>query len=280
MAQIIYVIKLIRPLNTITAGIATVIASLILSGLNDLTTVVTLALTVMAYTAGANSLNDAVDFLTDLVNRPDRVIPAGLISQNSAIFVSFIFYLIGTISALSLNDEAVFIGVIIAMPLMVVYNIHLKGKPLVGNIAVSIVIALSFLFCGAAHQNYEPMCLPAMLSFGLTFLRELVKDVADLKGDLSMGLATFPILIGIYKSRQLIIFLCFLVSLLALWPLYNNTYGIWYGIIVFIGVEVPIVMVVILFLKNPGISSGKKASKILKFSSLMGLIAIYAGSQL
>ena len=276
----IYVIKLTRPLNTITAGIATVIASLILSGLNDLTTVVTLALTVMAYTAGANSLNDAVDFLTDLVNRPDRVIPAGLISQNSAIFVSFIFYLIGTISALSLNDEAVFIGVIIAMPLMVVYNIHLKGKPLVGNIVVSIVIALSFLFCGAAHQNYGPMWLPAMLSFGLTLLRELVKDVADLKGDLSMGLATFPILIGIYKSRQLIIFLCFLVSLLALWPLYNKTYGIWYGIIVFIGVEVPIVMVVILFLKNPGISSGKKAAKILKFSSLMGLIAIYAGSQL
>ena len=280
MAQIIYLIKLIRPLNTITAGIATVIASLILSGLNDLTTVVNFALTVMAYTAGANSLNDAVDFLTDLVNRPDRVIPAGLISQNLAIFVSFIFYLIGTISALTLNDEAVFIGVIIAMPLMVVYNIHLKGKPLVGNIAVSIVIAMSFLFCGAAHQNYEPMWLPAMLSFGLTFLRELVKDVADLKGDLSMGLATFPILIGIYKSRQLIIFLCFLVSLLALWPLYNNTYGIWYGIIVFIGVEVPIVMVVILFLKNPGISSGKRSSKILKFSSLMVLIAIYAGSQL
>ena len=280
MAQIIYVTKLIRPLNTITAGIATVIASLILSGLNDLTTVVTLALTVMAYTAGANSLNDAVDFLTDLVNRPDRVIPAGLVSQNLAIFVSFIFYLIGTISALTLNDEAVFIGVIIAMPLMVVYNIHLKGKPLVGNIAVSIVIALSFLFCGAAHQNYEPMWLPAMLSFGLTFLRELVKDVADLKGDLSMGLATFPIIRGIYKSRQLIFILCFLVSLLALWPLFNNVYGLWYGIIVFIGVEVPIVMVVILFLKNPGISSGKKSSKILKFSSLMGLIAIYAGSQL
>ena len=72
----------------------------------------------------------------------------------------------------------------------------------------------------------------------------------------------------------------FLVSLLALWPLFNNVYGLWYGIIVFIGVEVPIVMVVILFLKNPGISSGEKSSKILKFSSLMGLIAIYAGSQL
>ena len=100
-------------------------------------------------------------------------------------------------------------SVIIAMPLMVVYNVHLKGKPLVGNIAVSFVIGLSFLFCGAAHQNYGPMWLPAILSFGLTFLRELVKDVADLKGDLSTGLATFPILIGIYKSRQLIIFLCF-----------------------------------------------------------------------
>ena len=73
-------------------------------------------------------------------------------------------------------------------------------------------------------------------------------------------------------------FLCLLIGLIAMWPFFNGIYGFWYGIIVFIGVEIPLVIVVGLFLNNPGIVSAKQSSKILKFSSLMGLIAIYAGS--
>ena len=280
MKTLFYVIKLIRPLNTITAGVAMVIASSILSGFEDLTNVTYTMLVVMAYTAGANSLNDAVDHLTDIVNRPDRPIRKGMVSRSVAITISFLLFLSGTLLALKLNRDAVFIGVIIAMPIMVVYNTHLKGKPLIGNIAVSMVIAISFLFCGAAHQNFGPMWLPAVLSFGLTLLREIVKDVADLEGDLSVGLATYPILAGVHKSRKLILFICFLVGLLASYPFLHGIYGLWYGIIVLIGVEIPIIIVVVLFVNNPGILSAKQSSKILKFSSIMGLIAIYAGSQL
>ena len=278
MNKILNLIKLSRPLNTIVAGSAMVISSAILSKLHDSTVVITTVLVVMAYTAGANYLNDAIDVSTDLVNRPDRPIPRGIVTQNSAITISFLLFLFGTILALRLNSKAIVIGVIIGMPLMVVYSTHLKSKPLIGNFVVAIVIGLSFLFCGTAHHKIESMWLPAMLSFALTFLRELVKDIADLKGDLSDGLATFPIMAGVHRSIQLVMFLCLLIGLIAMWPFFNGIYGFWYGIIVFIGVEIPLVIVVGLFLNNPGIVSAKQSSKILKFSSLMGLIAIYAGS--
>ena len=63
----------------------------------------------------------------------------------------------------------------------------------------------------------------------------------------------------------------------TLWPFLNKIYGFWYGIIVFIGVEIPLAIVAGLFIYNPGITSAIQAAKILKFSSLMGLIAIYLG---
>ena len=280
MKKIIYFIKLSRPLNTLTAGFAMVISSAILNNLNDLTIVIITALVVMAYTAGANSINDASDVSTDLVNRPDRPIPAGAISQKSAIIFSFFLFSFGTILALKLNNSAIVISVFIAMPLMVIYSTHLKGKALVGNLAVSIVVGLSFLFCGAAHYKINPMWLPAILSFCLTFLRELVKDVADLKGDLSNGLATFPIMAGVHRSSQLIIFLSFFIGLLVVWPFFYKIYGFWYGFMVFIGVEIPLAIVVGSFIYNPGTTSAIQAAKILKFSSLMGLIAIYLGFQL
>ena len=280
MRTIIDFIQLSRPLNTLIAGFSMVVGSAILNNLEDLTIVITIVLVVIAYTAGANSLNDASDVSTDLVNRPDRPIPRGAISQKSAILFSFFLFLSGTILTLKLNNTAIVISVFIAMPLMVIYSTHLKGKPLVGNLVVSIVIGLTFLFCGAAHYKINLMWLPAVLSFSLTFLRELVKDIADLKGDLSSGFSTFPILVGLNRSSQLVIFLSFSIGLLAVWPFLNKIYGFWYGIIVFIGVEVPLAIVVGLFIYNPGITSAIQAAKILKFSSLMGLLAIYLGFQL
>ena len=52
----------------------------------------------------------------------------------------------------------------------------------------------------------------------------------------------------------------------------------WYLIILLIGVEIPLIIVVLLLVKNQTISSATLGSKILKFSTIMGLSAIYTGS--
>ena len=45
-------------------------------------------------------------------------------------------------------------------------------------------------------------------------------------------------------------------------------------------IEIPLGFIVFLMVKNPGITSAKKAAKILKISTFFGLIAIYTGSTL
>jgi 4-hydroxybenzoate polyprenyltransferase len=117
-----------------------------------------------------------------------------------------------------------------------------------------------------------------VLAFGLTLVRELVKDIADLKGDESVGLRTFPISAGIDKAIQLTVFLSACIGIGAFIPFINGTYNIWYGILLILGVEIPLGVVVVSLLNKPGISSATRGARILKFSTLTGLIAIYAGT--
>tara|TARA_B100000941_G_scaffold145939_1_gene103573 strand:- start:86 stop:613 length:528 start_codon:yes stop_codon:yes gene_type:complete len=172
---------------------------------------------------------------------------------------------------------AIVIGVFISLPLMVTYSTNLKGKYLIGNMVVSFLLGASFLFVGASHEMTSPMLIPMILAFCLTFLRELIKDVADMEGDLSLGLKTYPIMSGIYSSRRIIILSCLLVGLLSLVPYLIGIYGSSYLLLLIIGVEIPLAIIMFIFFKNPSISSAIFSARLLKFSTLMGLFSIYCG---
>jgi geranylgeranylglycerol-phosphate geranylgeranyltransferase len=273
-----YHIKLLRPLNVFTSGLAMVIGSGILGTLNNTGTLLLVMAVVMCFAGAANALNDVVDYEIDKINRPMRPLPSGFVKKRTALFISILLFSMGTLACLELSEAAKVIGIVIAMPFMVLYSKYLKGMPLIGNMIVAFILGLSFLFCGAAFNNMSPMWIPMILAFGLTLVRELVKDIADMEGDQSAGLKTFPITAGIEKSIQLSIFLSACIGVGAFIPYLYGTYGIWYGILLILGVEIPLGVVVVSLLNNPGISSATHGARILKFSTLIGLIAIYAGA--
>ena len=273
-----YHIKLLRPLNVFTSGLAMVIGSGILGTLNNTGTLLLVMAVVMCFAGAANALNDVVDYEIDKINRPMRPLPSGFVKKRTALFISILLFSMGTLACLELSEAAKVIGIVIALPFMVLYSKYLKGMPLIGNMIVAFILGLSFLFCGAAFNNMSPMWIPMILAFGLTLVRELVKDIADMEGDQSAGLKTFPITAGIEKSIQLSIFLSACIGVGAFIPYLYGTYGIWYGILLILGVEIPLGVVVVSLLNNPGISSATHGARILKFSTLIGLIAIYAGT--
>jgi len=271
-------IKLFRPLNVFTSGMAMVIASAILGVLHEIDIVISVMAVVICYTGAANALNDIVDAEIDLINCPLRPIPSGNVAKNTALVLSILLFIVGTLFCLKLSGLAKIIGILIAMPLMVLYSNYLKGKPLVGNITIAFILGLSFLFCGAAFGQITSMLIPMILAFGLTFVRELIKDIADIEGDKSAGLKTFPITAGIDRAIQVSILLSVCIGIGAFIPFLNGIYGMWYGILLILGIEIPLCVVVVSLLNKPGISSAIQGARILKFSTIMGLIAIYAGS--
>ena len=278
MNTILHHIKLLRPLNVITSGIAVLIATAILEELDNVHILLLTAIIVMLYTAASNSLNDALDHEIDLINRPDRPIPSNNVSIQGALFLSLIFFSLGSTLCLQLPDMAKTVGIFIAIPIMIAYCTSLKGKYLVGNLAVALVLGMTFLFVGVSHGNASPMLVPMSLAFGLTLLREIVKDVSDIEGDQFSGLRTFPIVFGINWSVRVIISLCVLIIFSAPIPYLKGAYGPGYIISLFIGVEIPLLVITFMFLKNPSISSATYSARILKFSTLMGLFSIYLGT--
>ena len=63
------------------------------------------------------------------------------------------------------------------------------------NVSVVFILGLHLYSCGLLiwfnRQNDSPLS-----SIYLTFLRELIKDMADVKGDKTLGLSTYPVVAG------------------------------------------------------------------------------------
>ena len=166
----------------------------------------------------------------------------------------------------------------ISLPLIIGYNAKLKKFPLIGNIVVALILSLSFIYAGFVFENIKPLIIPAVLAFGLTLIREIVKDMADVIGDKSVGLKTFPIICGENKTIVLCTVLSALLGIGSFVPFITGYYNIFYGILLILTVEIPLAVVVILLLNKPNIATAKRSTKLLKFCTLGGLFSIYIGT--
>ena len=271
-------ITIIRPLNVILGGVTIVISSFIVQYNGPISYVFFAVLVVMFYTAGANTLNDYFDYKIDKINRPDRAISSGLVLRSHALIFSLFAFIIGTLFALQLNKNSQLVSIGISLPLIIVYNAKLKKFPLIGNIVVALILSLSFIYAGFVFDNIKPLIIPALLAFGLTLIREIVKDMADVIGDKAVALKTFPIIYGENKTIVLCTTLSVLLGIGSFIPIITGYYNIFYGILLILTVEIPLAVVVILLLNKPSIATAKRSAKLLKFSTLGGLFSIYIGT--
>ena len=67
-------IKITRPLNVLSGGVAILFSSFISDYQGSLEQILIPILVVVFFTIGANVLNDYFDYQTDKINRPDRSI--------------------------------------------------------------------------------------------------------------------------------------------------------------------------------------------------------------
>ena len=277
MNKIIAHIRLLRPLNLLIGAFAVFIGAAIAGELRQTATIISAALLVVCYNAGANAINDYCDYAIDQVNRPDRPLVTGLVRLETAKWIGIALFVIGTAIAFNLNWGARFLAVFGALPLLVFYTPVLKGQPLIGNIAVAMILGLAFLFAGAAVGNPAPLLVPAALAFSLTLVREMVKDIADLEGDEKSGLRTFPLLVGESAAIMTVINLAFLVAVGTLFPFITGYYSWHYLVVALIGVITPLFYMIYVLIKSPGADQAAFSARLLKFATLMGVVAIYLG---
>jgi 4-hydroxybenzoate polyprenyltransferase len=226
--------------------------------------------------AAGNMHNDVLDLAADRVNRPDRPLPAGLISPRAALIVAVVLYLLAYVCGRALGPHEGFLTAAMGA-LLWLYNAKLKGTSLYGNLAVAILCALS-IYLPELPGRPDHTLMPVLFAFLTTLAREVAKDAEDVAGDLAQGAITFPIRYGMKAAAGVVTGACVLVLLLLPVPFLRLGYHLGYLGPVALGC-LPLLALVLAGLRAPDPAWGL-IQRRLKLLMLAGMIAILLGVSL
>jgi len=186
--------------------------------------------------ASTFALNDYYDLDIDKKNkRTDRPLVRGDLSPKTALYLFFVLFPLGIICSFFVNLTCFIIALVTAL-FAILYDAKIKKIKLFGNFYIAYVMAIPFIFGGAAvvKENTFTVAIPpvifiiALIAFLAGSGREIMKDVMDFKGDKEKGVKSFPKYIGIRKSN--ILAACFYLVAIALsfLPFFMSKYDIYY----------------------------------------------------
>ncbi|MBS1271252.1 MAG: Homogentisate phytyltransferase [Candidatus Marinimicrobia bacterium] len=277
MQTLLAYIKLMRPLN-VFIGILGILLGGYLTGNLQISDALWLAVvTVITYTGGANAINDYYDYEIDKINRPDRPLPSGKIKRSYARIFAYILFITGAVSSVFINNLALIIA-LISMVLLVGYSRWWKRQPIFGNVVVSVMIGIAFLYGAAAFEHPWAAWPPAFIAFVYTWGREIIKDLEDAEGDASIEAKTLPIRFG-ENPAKIFATALFLVLIFGVFlPYLLNIYNKAYLIMVTVGVDVPILYIIFRLWRSHTPSEYRYLSQILKADMFIGLLAVFIGT--
>ena len=209
-------LALTRPGNMILTAIAVIAGSFIAAGPEIMDFQIEVAICCvcsMMLVGGGNALNDYNDRETDKVNHPERPIPSGSISADTASIYAQALLGSGLLILLfALENKMPFVIALIGIILLIAYENGLKAAGILGNITVGLMSGAVFLFAGMAVNDPGPTLWMFGLAVLATIPREIIKDIQDLEGDRDRR--TLPASIGIKNSRRVaILFLLIAIGL-------------------------------------------------------------------
>ena len=268
-------IRLVRPINGVMGFTATYISALVGIGFSIIThlfPVTVAAICVFLVMSGGNVINDLMDIDIDKTNHPDRPIVSGKISVHSATYFSVIVFLLPVLLSavfLSYISSAI---VVVAIAALISYEMRLKRLGISGNLAISVLVGLIFVFGGISVQVLTRMIPLFFMAFLTNTARELIKDIEDMAGDVDR--VTFPKKYGVSRTGVLASVFTIAGILISYVPFYLGYFGLVYLIIVFVADAIFIVSILHIR-RDPG-----KSQNFSKLGMIMGLIAFTVGGVL
>ncbi|MCI4333413.1 MAG: geranylgeranylglycerol-phosphate geranylgeranyltransferase [Thermoplasmata archaeon] len=184
-------LHLIRLGNTLTALAGTVVGGLAARGAGLPTSsafwlvLLLAALSTACVTAGGNVVNDILDRESDRTNHPDRPLVTGTISVRAARTGAAALLVAGGLAIVPVALTAPLLVPIFlaAVAALLAYEFRFKSVGFGGNLLVASLTGAVFLYGGAAAGNVVVVVPFALMAFGATLSREVIKDMEDAGGD-------------------------------------------------------------------------------------------------
>jgi len=198
---------------------------------------VLLVLSTVLIAAAGNIINDYFDQRTDRVNKPKDIIVGVHVKRRVAMFVHQVFNFVGLALAFylswSIGMWKLSIVSFFAAGSLWFYSVQFKRDLIIGNVLIAFLAGLVPVLVGIYEiplliDTYgeevtryfrleRPLEDPtiyfkllfyfifgyAVFAFALNLIREMQKDMADIKGDARIGAKTVPLVYGIKNAKKI-----------------------------------------------------------------------------
>lgn len=164
-------------------------------------------------------INNFYDAEKDLINRPTKSMLDRLVSQTTKLRVYFFLNFLSVCIVLPVSIHgAIFFAIYIF--LLWFYSHKLKKYPIIGNLLASLLAMLPFfailMYFRAFHIS---IFVHAFFLYLIILIREIMKDLENIRGDFANNYQTIPVRFGERKAKEVITG----VFVLALIPIYFMT---------------------------------------------------------
>jgi len=297
-------LKLIRYKNLLMVLLTMIltkyaIINLFTSTISDIQFIL-LAISILCITASGYIINDVFDVEADKINKPTKVFIGNTISKKNALQAYFILLILGLVfgvySAYIKGNISYSILFISTIALLYWYSKSLKKIAVIGNLVISFLTALTifivFIFevkntnsslnIAEEISNFFTsisvtisVFIYIIFSFFMTLIREIIKDIEDMKGDYALKMKTLPIIIGVNRTKNVVLVISSLVFLFLLLILKEE---IWHLPLLFLYVILFIIIPFSWFLFKLFTSKTTKdfhlLSSLIKFIMFFGILSM------
>jgi len=158
--------------------------------------------------AGGYLINAFYDQEKDLANRPGKLIIGRIISKGFALNTYLLFNFTGVLIGW-LAGFRILVFLSIFSFLLWFYSHKLKKITFIGNLSATFLSVCSFFIVSVYYWKLTwIIVLYVAFIIIAELIREIIKDLEAIKGDILYGYKTVPVAIGIPKSKRLIYGLC------------------------------------------------------------------------
>ncbi|MDT0646706.1 geranylgeranylglycerol-phosphate geranylgeranyltransferase [Zunongwangia sp. F260] len=175
-------------------------------------------------------INNFYDSEKDLINRPKKTMLDRVVSQRTKLSVYFILNFAAIFFASYVSFRAV---VFFSLYIFVIwfYSHRLKKILFVGNLVASILSITPFFAIFIYYKNFETVIfIHATFLYLMIVMRELVKDLENMPGDMAQNYRTIPLVYGEKWSKFFLAILTFLalIPILLLTTTFETGYMDYY----------------------------------------------------
>jgi len=230
--------------------------------------------------AAGYMINDLFDIDIDRINKPEKVMINHLFSKNFVIITYSLFNIIALLCGLLIGNQ-IFIIFIFSIILLILYSAYLKKELISGNLAVSVLLAMTvfiiWIYC--PYGNFGMLLFYTSFAFISSFIREIVKDMEDIDGDKELRCHTLPIIAGMKAAKYIALFLTvLLIGLIEYSALFSHVYFYANSIITTISLNfLTVIPLIFIWFKLLNAKERKDYSRIsiyMKLVILTGILSI------